>query len=275
MNIEQDNEAYSSTDEDSIEEIKIEAESIINPLCEVATLEQNHCENQVPMVAEVALEEPVKPRPRGRPRGPNYRERKPSQSTEKVISETDDTIVVLKNRAKPKTKRVITVYREDIEDQTPIQVEVKGKRGRGRPKSTPVVQEVNESANIVIQRMAGPEKEPTARELKKLELQNKLLETEAIAGRKLRLNKSGKVDGRMKGQRTDAQIAATKKMLETQRVKREIAKQEKAKQNASAIDESVKTMVTSLAKHRKAAEPVVEKAPEPPPEPKVDLSIFG
>jgi len=33
--------------------------------------------------------------------------------------------------------------------------------------------------------------------------------------------------------------------------------------------------VTSLAKHRKAAEPVVEKAPEPPPEPKVDLSIFG
>jgi len=233
--------------------------------------------NQLPMVAEKeeVVPEPVKPRPRGRPRGPNYRPRKVSQTTEKVISETDDTIVVLKNRSKPAQKKRIVLYREDIQEELPIEVEVKAKKGRGRPKSTPLVQQVNESQNIVIERMAPPDKEPTARELKKLELQNKLLETEAIAGKKLRLNKSGKVDGRMKGQRTDAQIAATKKMLEAQRVKREIAKQEKAKQNATTIDESVKTMIGSLAKHRKAAEPVVEKAPEPPPEPKVDLSIFG
>ena len=274
MSIEQGSPGYSSTDEDFIEETIIQTKLPETQHCEPPTIKKNQCENQVPMEPD----EPVKPKPRGRPRGPNYRERKPSQSTEKVISETDDTVVILKNRSKPVKKRVITVYREDIEDQTPIQVDVKAKKGRGRPKSIPLVQQVNESENIVIERMAGPEKEPTARELKKLELQNKLLETEAIAGRKLRLNKSGKVDGRMKGQRTDAQIAATKKMLEAQRVKREIAKQEKAAQNATAIDESVKTMIGALSKHRKAAEPVIEKPPEPPPappEPKVDLSIFG
>ena len=270
MSIEQDNPGYSSTDSDSIQESVNETKLIETQDCEVPTLKKNQFENQVPMEAE-----PVKPKPRGRPRGPNYRERKPSQSTEKVISETDDTIVVLRNRCNPKTKRRVILYREDIQEELPIQVEVKGKRGRGRPKSTPLVEQVNQSENIVIERMAGPEKEPTARELKKLELQNKLLETEAIAGRKLRLNKSGKVDGRMSKTRTPAQIAATAKMLQAQQVKREIAKQEKAKQNASAIDESVKTMIGSLSKHRKAAEPVVEKPPEPPPEPKVDLSIFG
>ena len=124
MNIEQDNEAYSSTDEDSIEEIKNEAETIVNPLCEVPPLEQNHCENQLPMVAEKeeVVPEPVKPRPRGRPRGPNYRPRKVSQTTEKVISETDDTIVVLKNRSKPAQKKRIVLYREDIQEELPIEV---------------------------------------------------------------------------------------------------------------------------------------------------------
>jgi hypothetical protein len=72
----------------------------------------------------------------GRPRGANYKPR--SKPTEKIISETDDTIVVLKSRHKPVQKKRIVVYKEDLfgDFDTPIEVVAKSRK-KGRPPSLP------------------------------------------------------------------------------------------------------------------------------------------
>lgn len=227
------------------------------------------------------VSDPPAKRGPGRPRGPNYKPR--GTKTDKIISETDDTVVVLRSRAKPVKKKTIVVYREDLAPDLDVPVEVQVKsRKRGRPpKLAKIVEQVNEEEQVIIDRQPA-QKEPTQAELKKMELQQKLLETEAIAGRPLRLTKKGKVDGRMKkGQRSEAQIAATKKLVEANKIRRELAKREKEKANKEAIDESVKTMVGSLAqaqaaKKKEAAEAKKAKEAEAPPAPKgPDLSIFG
>lgn len=252
----------SSSDDDDSQEIT--EEEVISDSITSDTLKDEET------ICEMA-ESQVKKKP-GRPRGSNYRERPKSESTEKVISENEDTIVVLKNRRKPAQKKRVVIYREDIEEDKPIEIEVKSKRGRGRPKAVPVIEQVNQEEKIEIERFVKP-KEPTEKELRKLELQNKLLETEAIAGRKLRLNKKGKVDGRMVRERSEAQINATKKMLEAKKIQRQIKKQEKVSENKEAIDDSVKQLIQSLSKAK--AQVQNEVAPVPPPKPVIDMSIFG
>jgi hypothetical protein len=89
----------------------------------------------------------------------------------------------------------------------------------------------------------------------------------------------------VKGQRTEAQLAATRKLVEQNKIKRELAKREKDKAQREAIDESVKTMVGSLAqaqaaKKKEAAEAKAKKeaeaaAAKPPAPTGPDLSIFG
>ena len=256
----------SSTDDD--ENVEITDQGVIsdNITTDETVIEEKTCE--MPVKED---ETQVKKKP-GRPRGVNYKERAKSESTEKIISETDDTIVVLKNRLKPTQKKKIIVYREDIQEDKPIEIEVKSKRGRGRPKAQPVIEQVNQEEKIEIERFVKP-KEPTEKELKKLELQNKLLETEQIAGRKLRLNKKGKVDGRMVRERSEAQINATKKMLEAKKIQREIKKREQSSQHLIEIDDSVKQMIASLSKAKQQVQQEIK--PVPPPKPVIDLSIFG
>lgn len=231
---------------------------------------------------------PVK-RKVGRPRGPNFKPRSPP--TDKILSETDDTIVLLRNRAKPVKKKTIVLYREDLAPDldVPVEVQVRSRKKGRPPKLSTIVEQVNEEEQVVIDRTPAP-KEPTQAELKKLELQQRLLETEAIAGRPLRLTKKGKVDGRMKkGQRSEAQIAATKKLVESNKIKRELARREKEAKQKEAIDESVKTMVGSLAQAQaakkkeaqeakakaKAEAEAAEAAKQPPAPTGPDLSIFG
>jgi hypothetical protein len=248
----------SSSDDDDSQEI---TEEVV--LCDSITADTLKDEETI---CEMADKE-VKKKP-GRPRGSNYKDRVKSVSTEKIISENEDTIVVLKNRRKPAQKKRVVIYREDIEEDKPIEVEIKSKRGRGRPKAVPVIEQVNTEEKVEIERFV-PQKEPTSRELRKLELQNKLLETEAIAGRKLRLNKKGKVDGRMVKERSEAQINATKKMLEAKKIQREIKKREQSSQHLTEIDQSVKQMVASLSKAKQQVQEVV-----PPQKPAIDLSMF-
>jgi hypothetical protein len=267
----------SSTDDDS--DVEISDEVILNyknsGIEEKTDIDgETQGATHVETEGETEGETEVKKKP-GRPRGANYKERvksQPTESTDKIISENNDTIVVLRNRRKPAKKKKIIVYREDIQEDKPIEIEVKSKRGRGRPKAQPVIEQVNQEEKIEIERFVQP-KEPTEKELRKLELQNKLLETEQIAGRKLRLNKKGKVDGRMVRERSEAQINATKKMLEAKKIQREIKKREQSSQHLIEIDDSVKQMVASLSKAKQQVQQ--EVAPVPPPKPVIDLSIFG
>lgn len=234
-----------------------------------AVSEETECKN----TGEFNEIQDEKPKRRGRPRGDNYRPRAPSRSTEKVISEDDDTIVVLKNRKKPVQKKKIVIYKEDIHEEIPIEVEVKSKRGRGRPRTKHVIQEVNEAEKVEIERPAPPPKQPTEREIRKLELQEKLVQAEAMLGKKTRLTRKGEVDKRYIGQRSEAQKKATEKMLLARKVQREIKEREKAKRDNERIDESVKKMVSSLAKAKTQVQTQVQASE--PEKPKVDLSIFG
>jgi len=240
-----------------------------NPTSETQEVEEDRVSPPVPPVAEVE-----QPRRRGRPPGKNYKgPQKRGESTSKVISETDDTVVILKSKRRPTQKKQIVIYKEDLEEDfdKPIEVITKTRR-RGRPKKTEVIQEINESEKIEIERPVAPVKEPTEKEIRKLELQEKLLQAEAMMGKKARLNKSGEIDGRMVKTRTEAQRKATEKMLLARKVQREIKAREKAEKDKEAIDESVKQMVSSLSK----AKAQVQKEVKPEPEkPKIDLSIFG
>jgi len=221
-----------------------------------------------------SIEPDAKPKRRGRPRGPNYKgPQKRGEDTAKIISETDDTVVILKSKRRPPKKKTIILYREDLEPDfdKPIEVITKTRR-RGRPRKTEVIQEINESEKIEIERPVAPVKEPTEREIKKLELQEKLLQAEAMMGKKARLNKKGDVDGRMVKKRTEAQKKATEKMLLARKVQREIKAREKAEKDKEAIDESVKKMISSLSKAKKEVQKEIKPEPE---KPKIDMSIFG
>ena len=219
------------------------------------------------------IEPDAKPKRRGRPPGPKYKgPQTRGKDTSKIISETEDTVVILKSKRRPPKKKTIILYKEDLEPDfdKPIEVITKTRR-RGRPRKTEVIQEINESEKIEIERVA-PVKEPTEREIKKLELQEKLLQAEAMMGKKARLNKKGEVDKRMVKQRTEAQKKATEKMLLARKVQREIKAREKAEKDKEAIDESVKQMVSSLSKAKKEVQQQVKPELE---KPKIDLSIFG
>ena len=61
----------------------------------------------------------------------------------------------------------------------------------------------------------------TAKELKKMELEVRLLELQSVSGNSsLKLNKKGKVDGRQSKQRTQKQLDATARLVEANKLRR-------------------------------------------------------
>ena len=117
-----------------------------------------------------------------------------------TIKTSDENVeVILKTRKKGPTKRVVTVYKEDIPVE-PIQIVERAKRKPGRPKKpvVEVVKEPDEEDVIVFQKPTKVVK-MTAKELKQMELETRLLELQAVSGNaNLKMNKSGKVDGRQR-----------------------------------------------------------------------------
>ena len=93
---------------------------------------------------------------------------------------------------------------------------------------------------MVIDRPGDHKKPPNARQIKRMELDQKFVEMEAIAGRKLRQTKSGKIDKRSIKERSPAQIAAARRLAE---YNKELRKQKAAEKNK----QSVKEVITELA----------------------------
>lgn len=155
--------------------------------------------------------------------------------------------------------------------KTETQVVVKNRK-RGRPKESKEHEElrvaeadmslkIEEDKVIMRPPKQGKVKELSARQLKKMELDQRFTELEQAAGRKLRQTRKGKVDGRCVAQRTEAQIEATKRMLERNRIRRE--EQAKAKNV-----EVVKETLSELSEHsRKKKRKQIEEAAKAPPEP--------
>ncbi len=86
----------------------------------------------------------------------------------------------------------------------------------------------------------------TARDLKKIELQKEKEAKEIELGKKLLAKKNGKIDNRSVKKRTPAQIEATRKMVEANKLKREQKNKQKKQDNKEIVKESVKESVKEV-----------------------------
>jgi len=179
-----------------------------------------------------------------------YTKRQPKET---IKTSDENVTVLLKTRKKgPKPKQVI-IYREDLPVE-PIEIVEKVKRPAGRPKKkdlVKIVKEVDEPDCIVFEK---PSKVAmTARELKKMELQVRLLELQGVSGNSnLKLNRKGKVDGRMVKVRTEKQIQATKNLVEMNKMKRLKKKENEKQEILGEQQEVVKNILGTLAQNKVA-----------------------
>jgi hypothetical protein len=86
----------------------------------------------------------------------------------------------------------------------------------------------------------------TARDLKKIELQKEKEAKEIELGKKLLAKKNGKIDNRSVKQRTPAQIEATRKMVEANKLRRAEKSKATKKENKEIVKESVKESVKEV-----------------------------
>ena len=173
-----------------------------------------------------------------------------------------------------------------IKPTAPVIIKPK-KATRGRPK---LAEDEKKAKKVVIKEKriymvkddsTGEYKEQkikplTERQLKKIELEKKNTELEIEIGKKLARTKKGKVDNRSVKERTPAQIAHSKKLVELNRLRREKRKTENKESLDKSIDESVKKSIVQVITAPK--EMIKEVKPEwvaPPPPKKTDREIYN
>ena len=186
---------------------------------------------------------------------------------------------------------------KSFEDPDPIIIKptepviIKPKKAtRGRPK---LAEDEKKAKKVVIKEKriymvkddsTGEYKEQkikplTERQLKKIELEKKNTELEIEIGKKLARTKKGKVDNRSVKERTPAQIAHSKKLVELNRLRREKRKTENKESLDKSIDESVKKsivqVITAPKEMIKEVKPEWVAPPPPPPPKKTDREIYN
>ena len=184
----------------------------------------------------------------------------------KITTDCGREIIIKKSRSTKKQNitKPIVLYMEDLVDNGVMpqqQVVVKQKKGKGRPKkTTPLVQYVNKNDEIQseddgdIQQVVinKPKKEKLSKkDLKMLELQSKIVELEAVSGKKIRGTKKGNVDKRQTKAPTEKQIMARKKFVEDNRLRREAQKRKKEQEKKLQDKDNVKIVVEELAELKK------------------------
>ena len=176
-----------------------------------------------------------------------------------------------------------------IKPTAPVIIKPK-KATRGRPK---LAEDEKKAKKVVIKEKriymvkddsTGEYKEQkikplTERQLKKIELEKKNTELEIEIGKKLARTKKGKVDNRSVKERTPAQIAHSKKLVELNRLRREKKTAEKKNSLDKSIDESVKKsivqVITAPKEMIKEVKPEWVAPPPPPPPKKTDREIYN
>ncbi|MBD36327.1 MAG: hypothetical protein CL512_06120 [Actinobacteria bacterium] len=96
-----------------------------------------------------------------------------------------------------------------------------------------------EKDQIVIDRPTETKKPPSARQIKRMELDAEFLKMEAVAGRKLKQCKNGKIDKRTFKERSPAQIAAAKRLIE---YNAELRRKKKAETSKESVKEVIKEL---------------------------------
>ena len=180
----------------------------------------------------------------------------------KVLDTSDENIkVVMKSRKPGPKKKIVYVYKEDIEDE-PVEIVEKIKRKAGRPKKQKLVKYVdddgnevknrNESKEVVIK--VGGEKDipMTEKELKVLKLEERLAELESISGKKVLVTKKKQIDKRQNKVRSAAQIAACERLVALNKQRRldKLKSTEEAKSKTAV--KAVLSELSETAKQTKA-----------------------
>ena len=193
-------------------------------------------------VPEVPEEEPVVRVKR------KYTKRQPKPG---IPTSDENVTVILKTRKKGPRKKQVIVYKEDL-PQEPIEIVEKVRRRPGRPKKpvVEVVKEPDEEDVIVFQKPTKVVK-MTAKELRKMELEARLLELQAVSGNaNLKMNKSGKVDGRQSKVRTQKQIEATNRLVEMNKLKRMKKRADEKDELMSEQKDVVKNIIGALNQNK-------------------------
>jgi|TARA_R110000824_G_scaffold280186_1_gene468261 hypothetical protein len=231
----------STTDAGSEAEKDTDIETENNDYDSESTLEDDEIREETDLVAipeEVIVTEPVVKAKRKYTRKP----------PKKTLNTSDPNIQVeIKTKKKGPPKRVITIYKEDIEpDQVVIREKIK--RKAGRPKSQKPIEVIEDDGEeMVLVPKPHPQKELTRKQLKELELHTKLAELQLVSGNdKLKLNKKGQIDKRMVKTRTAKQLQATKNLIELNKARREAKKQKDKKEILDEQKGVVHNIINSL-----------------------------
>ena len=143
------------------------------------------------------------------------------------------------------------MYREDLPTE-PIQIVEKVRKRPGRPRSKPVVEVTKEVyAPDVIAFERPTRQNITAKQLRAMELEAKLMELQAVSGNaNLRVNRKGDADGRQSRQRTPAQLAATARLVEATKLRRMKKKDDEKQEPMGEHQAVVKNIIGALNQNK-------------------------
>ena len=179
----------------------------------------------------------------------------PKKKSKTITSACGSNVIIKKRNTRSKPKPII-IYEEDLYDTNdePQEVIVK-KKTRGRPKKAkPVIEYVNDKGETVDKDdspdqiiINKPVKEKlSAKDIKMIELQEKILELETVSGKTIRGTKKGKIDKRQTKPATEKQLAARKKFIENNKLRNEAKKKAKEEKSKISKKEDVKMVIDEL-----------------------------
>ena len=188
---------------------------------------------------------------------------KKQKTSYKTIKSACGSDIIIKKKNNRSKRPPIVIFEEDLYGETePQQVIVKKKPTKGRPKKKPppVVEYVNDKGETVDKDdinteqviINKPQKQKlSAKDLKLIELQEKILQLETVSGKKIRGTKKGNVDKRQTKPPSEKQIQARKKFVEDNRLRREAKKKEKEEKSKIDKKADVKIVVSELQEIKK------------------------
>jgi len=192
-----------------------------------------------------------------------------SDSSIEPIEEEPENVKIPPTSMKKEKKIKKIIYESDSDEEEVLRKPVKKAptRKKAVPKPTTIVKE--KVIYMIPDKDGGYKKvknpELTKRDLVRIEREKELQEKEQELGKRLLAKKNGKLDKRSVGGKTrsPAQIEATKKLLEANRIRREanrkLKNHEKSESTKKLVKESVREVVSEPfyePKHIKNPEPV-------------------
>jgi len=243
-----------------------------------STIAEDEIEEETDLVVK-EIEPKVEPEPVKKAKR-KYTKRQPKPT----IKTSDKNVEIrLATKKRGPRKRVVTVYKEDMPVE-PITIVEKVRRGKGRPKKGKLVEIVQEPDEPDVIAFERPSKvKMSARDLKKMELEVRLLELQSVTGNaNLKMTRAGKIDGRQSKTRTQKQIDATARLVESNKLKRMQKKQIEKDEVLTEQKIVVNNIITSLndaqvvdnKKSEKEAKMKAEQATKAETVKKQNMSLF-